>query len=271
MLIDSVFCNKCLTNKCLSNNADLAFELAAAVGCRRARCVELSGTEKQIKWAEVIRYAHLIAIDEYRYLIIDKYAENESLRKKALLYISKNLKWLKGISESKWWIENHANSFKTELRNIRFWRGCRDNDSIFMLAMKILLISPHMNKSAAIALDLEVRWNEFVTNKAIAEKAAKALADRIVAHEKTKPELIARARALSWHGTIKPWWNGEDHRLFLNDMGNCSICWFNGNFDKTVRFWRMDDTPEARQLAKEIWRWCMQKPNTDIACSLELG
>lgn len=40
-------------------------EITAAFGCRKAGCAELTGSEKQILWAETIRFAHLMALDEF--------------------------------------------------------------------------------------------------------------------------------------------------------------------------------------------------------------
>jgi len=246
-------------------------EITAALGCRKVGCAELTGSEKQILWAETIRFAHLMALDEFLCDAESALTDGDRLDKTTRAFFMDTEDWLKNITESKWWIDDHAESCRNAMRQSgRSWRSFRKSVEIFGLAIRIICLSPHMTSSLAVALEVEGFWKDEMKKSA---KAA-ALSERIKADKDSERDLVARALALHWRGVVKPWGrngsNGATYCLYLNDMKDASISWVENRFEKTVRFTNLDDTPESRRLAVDVWRWCISKPNSNSLRSLHV-
>jgi uncharacterized protein YfaT (DUF1175 family) len=183
-------------------------------------CKPLEGSEKQVAWAETIRFSRLDALQT----IIQETAarvEAQAVDPKfvgVLEAMRETMAWASGITDSKWWID-HRDPYVTQTQQdtmaavMAAFTGRRlpaaPRSKVDMIK-GMMLVSPHLTLSVAEAMGIAEEW------KKRQEDAAKLAyqEERMQTHDTARDA----ARAVGIVGAVKVWTSADgDHRRVYGD------------------------------------------------------
>lgn len=192
-----------------------AAQLNFQMGCR-----PLEGSDKQVAWAETIRFTRLDALQQ---LITDTAVRVDSQSVPAAMIpvlecMRETFAWASGLTSAKWWID-HRDPYVTQSQQdviaatLAIFSGRRPPESPRSkvdLVKGMMLVSPHLTLSAAEAMGLADEW------KKRQEDEAKRQHDEPLL--RTKESARDAARELGLKGSIKVWKSGcGDHKRIYAD------------------------------------------------------